>query len=208
VFKRQTWAFALAKVTDAVWWFYLFWGAKFLYDQFGLNIKELALPMIVIYVLADIGSIAGGWLSSKLIKTGWPINKARKMTLFICGAVILPVMFVAKVVNPWLAVVLIGIGAAGHQAWSANIFTIVSDDFPKKATASVVGIGGMIGALSGVIADFSLGQVLDNSGISGYFFAFMIAGSMYLIILGLIHLIMPKMDPLDENLNLIKHKTY
>jgi MFS transporter, ACS family, hexuronate transporter len=200
----QTWAFALAKTTDAVWWFYLFWGAKFLDAQFGLNIKELALPLIVIYVLADGGSILGGWLSSYMIKSGRSVNNARKTTLLICALLILPVMFVAITTNKWLAVVLIGLGAAGHQAWSANIFTLVSDIFPKKATASVVGIGGMVGALAGLLADWSLGSVLDQAGKDGYFYAFMIAGSMYLVVLGLVHLIMPKMTPLDENLNLVK----
>ncbi len=201
--KRQTWAFSLAKVTDAVWWFYLFWGAKFLADKFGVNIKDIALPFFVMYILADAGSILGGYMSSAFIKTGWSINKARKITLLICAIVILPVSFVAVTESKWLAIFLIGLGAAGHQAWSANIFTLVSDVFPKKATASVVGIGGMVGAIAGMIADFSLGSVLDQANNSGYFWAFLIAGSLYLVILGLVHLLMPRMAPLDENLKLI-----
>ncbi|MEN8116355.1 MAG: MFS transporter [Bacteroidota bacterium] len=203
--KRQTWAFSLAKVTDAVWWFYLFWGAKFLAAKFGVDIKSIALPFFVIYILADVGSIFGGYLSGAFINKGWTINKARKITLLICAIIILPVSYVAITDNKWLAIVLIGIGAAGHQAWSANIFTLVSDVFPKKATASVVGIGGMFGAVAGIIADALLGAVLDQAGNSGYFWAFLAAGSLYLIILGLVHLIMPKMTPLDENLQLIKH---
>jgi ACS family hexuronate transporter-like MFS transporter len=135
------------------------------------------------------------------MKKGWSVNKARKLTLLICAIVILPVSFVAITDNKWLAIVLIGVAAAGHQAWSANIFTLVSDVFPKKATASVVGIGGMIGAFAGIVADFALGSVLDQAGNTGYFWAFLIAGFCYLIILGLVHLIMPKMTPLDENLN-------
>ncbi|MCP4726731.1 MAG: MFS transporter [bacterium] len=204
LWKRQTWAFSLAKTTDAVWWFYLFWGAKFLSDQFGVDLKNIALPFFVLYILADIGSIFGGYLSSAFIKKGWAINKARKTTLLICALIILPVMFVTQTDSKWLAVVLIGIGAGGHQAWSANIFTLVSDVFPKKATASVVGIGGMIGAVSGIVADYFLGSVLDQAGNSGYFFAFMIAGMMYIVILGLVHLLMPRMTPLDENLNPVK----
>ena len=203
--KRQTWAFALAKVTDAVWWFYLFWGAKFLAATFDVNIKNIALPFFVIYILADAGSIFGGYLSGALMRKGWTINKARKITLLICALIILPVAFVAVTDNKWLAIVLIGMGAAGHQAWSANIFTLASDVFPKKATASVVGIGGMIGAVAGILADFALGSVLDQAGNSGYFWAFLIAGSCYLVILGLVHLIMPKMTPLDENLNLVEN---
>ncbi len=202
--KRQTWAFGLAKITDAVWWFYLFWGAKFLADTFDVNIKNIALPFFVIYILADGGSILGGYLSGYFMRKGWTVNKARKITLLICALIILPVSFVAVTESKWVAIILIGIAAAGHQAWSANIFTLVSDVFPKKATASVVGIGGMVGAVAGILADKALGSVLDQAGNSGYFWAFLIAGSCYLIILGLVHLLMPKMIVLDENLNPIK----
>ena len=202
--KRQTWAFALAKVTDAVWWFYLFWGAKFLAETFDVNIKNIALPFFVIYILADVGSILGGYLSGVFIRKGWRINRARKVTLLICAIIILPVSFVAITDNKWLAIFLIGLAAAGHQAWSANIFTLVSDVFPKKATASVVGIGGMVGAVAGILADKALGSVLDTADNTGYFWVFLIAGSCYLIILGLVHLLMPNMTPLDENLKPIK----
>lgn len=254
-----------------------------------MDINGLGLPLIVIYVLAGGGSIAGGWLSSKFIKAGWTVNRARKTTMLICALFILPVMFSTQIgtrfnvddrffdrlkteafkveetkiidghettqliqqtvsletqaklrtmagksfesakefINAagqiittqeakraesalmksarsdemyWLSVFLIALAAAGHQAWSANIFTLVSDVFPKKATASVTGIGGMVGAVSGLLADYSLGQVLTASGPSGYFFAFLLAGSCYLVILLVVHLIMPKMTPLDENL--------
>lgn len=201
---RETWAFAIAKLPDAVWWFYLFWGGFFLKAKFGLDIKALAIPIIIIYVLADVGSILGGWLSSFFIKRGWPVNRARKTTLLICSITVLPVVFAAVTDNQWIAVGLIALAAAGHQAWSANVFTLVSDVFPRKATASVVGIGGMVGAVAGILADFFLGKVLINSGTSGYMFAFFIAGSLYLVALLFIHLIMPKMTPLDENLNRIK----
>ncbi|WP_430817865.1 MFS transporter [Carboxylicivirga sp. RSCT41] len=200
--KRQTWAFAAAKITDAVWWFYLFWGAKFLADTFDVNIKNIGIPFLVMYLLADGGSIFGGWLSGAFMNKGWSVNKARKMTLLLCAIIILPVSYVAITESKWLAIVLIGIGAAGHQAWSANIFTLVSDVFPKKAVASVTGIGGMVGAVAGIIGDKLLGKVLDSAGNTGYFWAFMIAGSAYLIILGVVHLLMPKMTPLDENLEL------
>lgn len=202
--KRQTWAFAMAKITDAVWWFYLFWGAKFLAETHGITLKNIGIPFFIMYVLADGGSIFGGYLSGAFMKKGWSLNKSRKLTLLICATIILPVSYVALAENQWVAIVLIGIGAAGHQAWSANIFTLVSDVFPKKATASVVGIGGMIGAVAGIIADFSLGSVLDSAGNSGYFWAFFIAGFSYLVVLGFIQLLMPKMNPLDENLNPVK----
>lgn len=201
--KRQTWAFAAAKITDAVWWFYLFWGAKFLSTTFGVSIGDIGVPFLIMYLLADGGSIFGGWISGSFMRRGWSINKARKLTLLMCAIIILPVSYVAITESKWLAVVLIGIGAAGHQAWSANIFTLVSDVFPRKAVASVTGIGGMIGAVAGIIGDKLLGSVLDSAGNTGYFWAFLIAGSSYLIILGIVHLLMPKMTPLDENLKLV-----
>ncbi len=201
--KKQTWAFSLAKVTDAVWWFYLFWGAIFLSEKFGLNIKDMGLPFLVIYLIADLGSVFGGWLSGKFLRMGWTINKARKITLLICALIILPVCGVAFTDNKWVAIFLIALGAAGHQAWMANIFTIVSDVFPKKAVASVTGIGGMVGAMASIVFTFILGSVLDDASEIGFFWAFLVAGLSYPIILGLLHIIMPKMTPLDENLNLI-----
>ncbi len=199
--QKETWAFAVAKFTDAVWWFILFWGSIFLHDKFGLSLSELALPLIIIYLMADGGSIFGGWLSSTFLKRGWALNKARKTTLFICGLIVLPVVFVTQTNDQWVAVILIGLAASGHQAWSANVFTLVSDIFPKKATASVTGIGGTSGAVASAIAFFVLGNALDNSTTTGYFFAFLVAGCMYLTCLLIVHLIMPKMTPLDENLN-------
>lgn len=197
---RETWAFAVAKLTDAAWWFYLFWGGLFLHAEFHLQLKGLALPLIIIYLMADAGSILGGWLSSAFIKRGWSINRSRKTTLLICAVVILPVVFATQTSNQWVSVLLIGLAASGHQAWSANVFTLVSDVFPKKATASVVGIGGMVGAAASIAANFGLGHVLDNSGKIGYTFAFLIAGCMYLICLLVVHLIMPRMQPLNDNL--------
>ncbi|HVB04217.1 MAG TPA: MFS transporter [Chitinophagaceae bacterium] len=201
IFLKETWAFAIAKITDAAWWFYLFWGSFFLHAQFGLNLQGLALPLIIIYVIADAGSISGGWLSSHFIKRGWTVNKSRKITLLICALIILPVIFATQTKNEWISVLLIGIAAGGHQAWSANVFTLVSDIFPKKATASVVGIGGMVGAIASIIANFSLGRILDSYGKSGYFFAFLIVGSVYLVTLFIVHLILPVIEPLNEDLS-------
>lgn len=204
LFKKETWAFSLAKVTDAVWWFYLFWGAIFLAENFGVKIKEMGLPFLVIYLIADSGSIFGGWLSGYFMKKGWSINKSRKLTLLICALIILPVAYVAFTDNKWVAVFLIGLGAAGHQAWSANIFTLASDVFPKKAVGSVVGIGGMVGAVAGIISNVVLGAVLDGAGNTGFFWAFLVAGLCYISLLGFVHLLMPKMTPLDDDLNYIK----
>lgn len=202
--KKQTWAFSLAKVTDAVWWFYLFWGAIFLAEKFGVDIKHMGLPFLIIYLIADSGSIFGGWLSGAFMKKGWSINKARKMTLLICAIIILPVSYVAFAENQWVAIFLIGLGAAGHQAWSANIFTLASDVFPKKAVGSVVGVGGMVGAVAGIISNVVLGAVLDGAGNTGFFWAFLVAGLCYITLLGFVHLLMPKMTPLDDDLNPIK----
>ena len=201
--KRETWAFALTTLTDGVWWFYLFWGAKFLSDQFGVDINNIGLPFLIIFIMADAGSLLGGLASGALIKKGWTINKARKITMLVCAIIILPVAFVPVIASKWLAVFLIGLAAAGHQSWSINGYTLVPDVFPKKAIASVIGIGKMVGVAVAIIADISLGAVLDTAGNSGYFWAFMIAGFSYIFILGFVHLLMPKMTPLDDNLNFI-----
>ncbi len=201
--KRETWAFALTTITDGVWWFYLFWGAKFLAERFGVDIKNIGPPFLIIFIMADAGSLFGGYISGVLIKKGWSINKARKITMLVCAIIILPVSFVPVIASKWIAVFLIGLGAAGHQSWSINSYTLVPDVFPKKAVASVIGIGKMVGVAVAIIADIALGAVLDTAGNSGYFWAFVIAGLSYLTILGFVHLLMPKMTPLDDNLNYI-----
>lgn len=201
--KRETWAFSITTITDAVWWFYLFWGAKFLAEQFGVDIDGMGLPFLIIFILADAGSLLGGYASGALIKKGWSINKARKITMLVCAIIILPVSFVPVITSKWLAVFLIGLGAAGHQSWSINGYTMASDVFPKKATASVIGIGKMVGVAVAVIADISLGAVLDSANNSGYFWAFVIAGLSYITILLFVHLLMPKMTPLDDNLEYV-----
>jgi ACS family hexuronate transporter-like MFS transporter len=202
--KRETWAFAITTITDAVWWFYLFWGAKFLFEQFGVDIDNIGVPFMIIFLMADFGSLFGGYVSGALIKKGWSINKARKITMLVNALIILPVALVPVVGSKWLAVILIGIGAAGHQSWSINSYTLVPDVFPKKAVASVIGIGKMIGVFVAIVADLALGAVLDTAGNSGYFWAFVISGMSYLVIIGFVHLLMPRMTPLDDNLNHIK----
>ena len=202
--KRETWAFSLTTLTDGVWWFYLFWGAKFLAEQFGVDIKNIGFPFLIIFVMADAGSLLGGYASGALIKKGWSINKARKITMLACAIIILPVSIVPVIASKWVAVFLIGLAAAGHQSWSINGYTLVPDVFPKKAIASVIGIGKMVGVVVAIIADIALGSVLDTANNSGYFWAFMIAGSSYILILGFVHLLMPKMTPLDDNLNYIR----
>jgi len=201
--KRETWAFSLTTITDGVWWFYLFWGAKFLAEQFSVDIKNIGLPFLIIFIMADAGSLLGGLASGALIKKGWSINKARKITMLVCAVIIFPVSFVPVIASKWVAVFLIGLAAAGHQSWSINGYTLVPDVFPKKAVASVIGIGKMIGVAVAIVADIALGAVLDTAGNSGYFWAFVIAGLSYLTILGFVHLLMPRMTPLDDNLNYV-----
>lgn len=202
--KRETWAFALTTLTDGVWWFYLFWGAKFLGEQFGVDIKNIGLPFLIIFIMADAGSLIGGYVSGALIKKGWSINRSRKITMLVCAIIILPVSLVPVISGKWIAVFLIGLAAAGHQSWSINGYTLVPDVFPKKAIASVIGIGKMVGVAVAIIADLALGAVLDTANNSGYFWAFMIAGFSYIFILGFVHLLMPKMTPLDDNLKYLK----
>ncbi len=201
--RRETWAFALSTLTDGVWWFYLFWGAKFLAEQHGLDIRNIGVPFLIIFVMADVGSLCGGYISGKLIKSGRTVNFARKMTMLGCAVLILPVSFVPVIPDQWTAVCLIGLAAAGHQAWSINGYTLVSDVFPKKAIASVIGIGKMVGVTMAVIADIVLGAALDEANNSGYFWAFVTAGLSYIIILALIHLLMPRMTPLNDQLEFI-----
>jgi len=191
---RQTWAFAIGKfLTDPIWWVYLFWLPKFLNTNYKLNITQIGLPLVVIYVVADIGSIGGGWLSSTLIKKGWSVNKARKTAMLICALAVVPIVFAAKASNLWVAVGLVSIAAAAHQGWSANIFTMTSDMFPKRAIGSVVGFGGMAGSIGGMLIATTVGLILQYTG--SYFPIFLIAGSAYLVALAVIHFLVPELEP-------------
>jgi ACS family hexuronate transporter-like MFS transporter len=191
---RQTWAFAVGKfLTDPIWWVYLYWLPDFLHKNHGLSLTELGPPVVTIYVLADIGSIGGGWLSSSLIKRQWTINASRKVAMLVCAVAVVPIVFAAMTASLWTAVALIGLAAAAHQGWSANLFTLASDMFPRSAVGSVVGIGGMAGAVGGMLIAKIVGYVLEWTG--SYLPVFIIAGSMYLIALLFIHLIVPRMEP-------------
>jgi ACS family hexuronate transporter-like MFS transporter len=191
---RQTWAFAAGKfLTDPVWWFYLFWSAKFLADRFGLDLKQLGPPLVVIYLMADVGSVAGGWLSSALLKRGWTANAARKTALLACAVCVVPVAFAPLVSEAWVAVGLIGLAAAAHQGFSANLFTLTSDLFPRRAVGSVVGIGGMAGAVGGILMQALSGRIRDWTG--SYLTLFVVAGSVYLLSVLVVHLLAPRLEP-------------
>jgi MFS transporter, ACS family, hexuronate transporter len=193
---RQTWAFAVGKfMTDPIWWVYLFWLPKFLNTNYGLNITQIGLPLVVIYVSADIGSIGGGWLSSSLIKRGWTVNKSRKVAMLVCATSVVPIIFAAHASSMWAAVGFVSLAAAAHQGWSANIFTMASDMFPRRAVGSVVGIGGMAGSIGGMLIQTTVGLILYYSG--SYLPIFIIAGSTYLVALAIIHLLVPRLEPAD-----------
>lgn len=193
---RQTWAFVLGKfMTDPIWWFYLYWLPKFLNQRFDLDLRNLGLPLIVIYTMTSIGSIGGGWLSSRFIKRGMAVNRSRKLVMLICALCVVPIVFASQAGNLWMAVALIGLAAASHQGWSANIFTTASDMFPKKAVGSVVGLGGMAGSVGGMVFSASAGYILEWTG--SYLSLFIISGSAYLIALGLMQLLTAKAKPVD-----------
>jgi ACS family hexuronate transporter-like MFS transporter len=189
---RGAWAIAVAKfIADPIWWFYLFWGAKFLNAKFGLNLKEIGLPFFTIYLISWGLGIFLGWFSSKLMKAGFSLNKGRKLGLLACALFAVPVALVPHTDNMWLAVGLIALAAGGHCGWSANVFSLMSDIFPKKATGTVAGFGGFAGAVGGAIVAFSVGKILQNIGVDGYAIPFAIAGCGYLIALLIVQLLIP-----------------
>ncbi len=201
---RQTWAFIAGKfLTDPIWWFYLYWLPKFLAEKYGLNLIELGWPLIVIYTMTSIGSIGGGWLSGSFIKKGWTVNKSRKVVMIICAILIVPIIF-ASTVSLWFSVILIGVAAASHQGWSANLFTTVSDMMPKRAVASVVGLGGLAGAVGGMLIAYVAGLILQLTG--HYIMLFIISGTVYLVALAIFHILVPKMEPADLSAELASSK--
>ena len=192
---RQTWAFAIGKfLTDPAWWLYLFWVPDFLSKQHGVHVtvSSMGPPLITIYLFADVGSIGGGWLSSWFIKRGWTPNRARKIAMLICALCVLPVLFAANVKSMWSAVAIIALAAAAHQGWSANLFTLTSDMFPRKAVGSIVGIGGTAGAIGGMFISLMVGAILEAT--HSYKLIFMIAGCAYLFALLIIHLLVPRLQ--------------
>jgi ACS family hexuronate transporter-like MFS transporter len=192
---RQTWAFTLGKfMTDPVWWFFLFWLPKYFSEAHGLELTELALPLVVIYLAADVGSIAGGWLSSWLIHSGWSVNAARKITMLACAASVTPMFFAARFDNLWTTVAIISLAAAAHQGWSANLYTLASDTFPRRVVGSVVGIGGMAGAVGNMITSAGIGHVLEWTG-NNYDSLLAICSVAYLAALVVIHGLVPTLQP-------------
>ena len=192
---RQLWAVALGKLmTDPIWWFYLFWLPKFLAEAHGIRGTATIPYLTTVYVISDVGSMTGGYLSSKLIKLGWTVNRARKVSMLIFASLVPSVILASQTRSAWLAVLLIGLATACHQAWSANIFTLASDMFPRRAVGSVIGIAGFAGGVGGILVAEFAGQVLQRDP-SFYLPMFIVAGLAYLCAWVVIHLLVPRMEP-------------
>jgi MFS transporter, ACS family, hexuronate transporter len=191
---RQAWSFILGKLfTDPIWWFWLFWVPDVLQRRFGMSLSQIVLPILIIYLVSDVGSVLGGWSSSALIARGFTVNAARKTVMLICALSIMPVLYAVRTHHAWVAVALISVAAAAHQAFSANLFTLPSDMFPRFAVGSVVGIGGAAGGLGGFLIANTVGHVLQNTG--SYLIPFVIASCAYLIALTVIHVFSPHLEP-------------
>ena len=188
------WSFASAKfLTDPIWWMYLFWLPDFFSRNYGLSLLQLGPPIIVIYLMADIGSVGGGWLSSTLIRRGWTVNAARKTAMLVCALAVVPIVAAAHVQSMWSAVALVSLATAAHQGWSANLFTLASDMFPRRAVGSVVGLGGMAGAVGGMLIAKVTGYILQMTG--SYTVVLMIAGVAYLVALAVVQILTPNLEP-------------
>ncbi len=193
---RETWAYALGKfLIDPIWWLFLFWTPDFLAKSYHLDLKTFGPPLVVIYLISDVGSVAGGWSSSTLMKRGFTANAARKFTMLACAFLVMPIFFAQYVDNLWLAVAIVGLATAAHQAFSANLYTIPSDMFPRAAVGSVVGIGGTVGAIGGMAMAKFTGYVLQTTG--SYTLIFAVAGSVYLIAVAVVHLLSPRLARVD-----------
>jgi len=190
---RQAWAVGLGKFfTDPIWWVYLFWIPDFLNRNLKLDLSGMLLPLFVIYSGASVGSIGGGWLSSGLLTHGWSVNASRKTAMLVCALAVTPIMLAARTGNAWFAICLIAVAAGAHQGWSANIYTLASDMFPRGAVASVVGFGTLMGTIGGMGIAKIVGFVLQRTG--SYVPVFVIAGSAYLVALCFVQLLAPRLE--------------
>jgi ACS family hexuronate transporter-like MFS transporter len=190
---KETWSYALGKFfIDPIWWFFLFWLPGYLFERYDMDLKSFGLPLAAIYLISDLGSIAGGWLSSRLIKAGHTPNFARKVTMFLCACCVVPVYFAQDIDNVWTAVLIIGLATAAHQAFSANLYTLPSDIFPRGAVGSVVGIGGMLGAVGGMSMALFTGYILEKTS-NNYQILFAICASAYFVALLAVHMLSPKL---------------
>jgi MFS transporter, ACS family, hexuronate transporter len=191
---RETWAYALAKfLIDPIWWMYLFWLPDFLVKRHHLDLQTFGPPLIAIYIVSDLGSVAGGWMSSRLLRRGYSLNAARKSTMLLCAVLVTPVVAASSISSLWLAVAIVALAAAAHQAFSCNLFTLPSDVFPRRAVGSLIGIGGTAGAIGGMLIAKYAGWVLDRVGSFAPMFA--LAGSAYGLALLVVHVLSPRLAP-------------
>lgn len=192
---RQTWAFAAGMfLCSPIWWMYLYWVPDFLNKRHGLELLALGPPLVVIYLMTDVGSIGGGGLSSWWIRRGWSVNAARKTAMLVCALAVVPIVFASRVSNLWTAVFLIGLAASAHQGFSANLYTIVSDTVPRKAVSSVVGLGGMAGAIGGLLIAKFMGYILERTG--SYLVPFLLPPLAYFLALGILQMLLPRLGPM------------
>lgn len=191
---RQAWAFAIGKfLTDSMWWFYMTWFPKFLNKEHNLNLLQIGLPLVIIYLMSDVGSISGGWLSSSLIRRGVTVNRARKTALLVCALGVVPIIFAQNVTGLWMAVFLLGLATASHQGFSSNLYTLVSDMFPRQAVGSVAGFGGTWGYFGASLFQIVVGHFVQKQ--NNYVVPFVCAGVAYLVAFGVIHLLAPRLEP-------------
>ena len=194
--KRETWAFAMGKfMTDPIWWFFLFWFPKYLQETFALSLKQIVLPTLVVYNICSVGSIGGGWLSGHLIRRGWTVNSARKTAMLLCALCVVPVLYAPYCKSLWIVVGLVGLATAAHQGWSANLYTTVSDMFPRSAVASVVGIGGTAGAIASTLLQIGTGYIVQLT--HSYLPLFIAAGFAYVTSLAVVHALSPRLAPAE-----------
>ena len=191
--NRQAWAIAAGRFfTDPVWYIYLFWVPDFLSRTRHLDLREMALPLFLIYSGATGGSVAGGWLSSLLLKRNWSLNKSRKTALLVCALAAVPVSYAAMGASAWVAVALVALAAGAHQGWSANMYTLASDMFPRASVGTVVGFSSMIGAIGGIFAAKTVGYILQWTG--SYVLVFAIASIAYLVAFAMVELLAPVIE--------------
>lgn len=192
--RKETWAFSIGKfLTDPIWWFYLFWLPRYLQSTFGLSLAQNRLPLVIVYCISTVGSVGGGWISSALLGAGKSVNFSRKIAMLICALCVVPIFAAPYIHHLWVVVGLVGLATAAHQGWSANLFTLTSDMFPKAAVGSVIGIGGMSGAIGGVLLQLATGYIVKIT--NSYVPLFVIACLAYLVALAIIHGITPRLAP-------------
>lgn len=194
---KQTWMFTIGTgISGTIWWFWLYWGPDFLHKQYGLDIKHLGWPMVVVYLITGIGSIAGGWLSGYFLKLGWSINASRKTAMLVCALCVVPVFTATIISNSWVGAILMGIAMASHQGFAANLITTVSDTAPRRVVGSIMGIGGMAACIGTLFISIYVPKILETMGAGGYRIILIVASFGYVINLLIIHLINPKLEPM------------